>query len=107
MLAMPIAAVVLIMTTQVQRAFNDVYKTFNATQLPVIIADFIVPKGTPIFRARFQLLYAVITDSLDVNVSPDKRTIFIHSEDNLIQALKVSPLTCSVTRLLIILLDCP
>ena len=28
-------------------------------------------------------------DSYDVNVSPDKRTIFLHSEGNLITALKV------------------
>ena len=31
----------------------------------------------------------VFIDSLDINVSPDKRTIFIHSEDNLVTALKV------------------
>lgn len=31
-----------------------------------------------------------LLESLDINVSPDKRTIFIHSEDNLVTALKVS-----------------
>lgn len=31
-----------------------------------------------------------ILDACDVNVSPDKRTIFLHSEDNLVSALKVS-----------------
>ena len=30
-----------------------------------------------------------IADSMDVNVSPDKRTILLHSEKNLIEALKV------------------
>ncbi|KAJ3558446.1 hypothetical protein NM688_g920 [Phlebia brevispora] len=59
--------------SKVQRAFNEVYRTFNATQSPLVIADFILPK-----------------DSLDINVSPDKRTIFIHSEDNLVQALKAA-----------------
>ncbi|KAI0764133.1 DNA mismatch repair protein MutL [Irpex lacteus] len=58
--------------SKVQKAFNEVYKTFNATQSPMVIADFILPKGC-----------------IDVNVSPDKRTILIHSEDNLVQALKV------------------
>jgi hypothetical protein len=28
-------------------------------------------------------------DSCDINVSPDKRTILLHSENNLIEALKV------------------
>ncbi|KAI0338661.1 DNA mismatch repair protein MutL [Trametopsis cervina] len=59
--------------SKAQKAFNEVYKTFNATQSPMIIADFILPK-----------------DSIDLNVSPDKRTIFIHSEDNLVQALKAA-----------------
>ncbi|KIP06904.1 hypothetical protein PHLGIDRAFT_72015 [Phlebiopsis gigantea 11061_1 CR5-6] len=58
--------------SKVQKAFNEVYKTFNATQMPFIVADFSLPNG-----------------SHDINVSPDKRTIFIHSEDNLVQALKV------------------
>lgn len=31
-------------------------------------------------------------DSCDINVSPDKRTILLHSENNLIEALKVHPL---------------
>lgn len=57
--------------SKVQKAFNEVYKTFNATQMPFIVADFSLPNG-----------------SHDINVSPDKRTIFIHSEDNLVQALK-------------------
>ncbi|KAI0092222.1 hypothetical protein BDY19DRAFT_884632 [Irpex rosettiformis] len=59
--------------SKVQKAFNEVYKTFNATQSPMVIVDFILPKG-----------------SIDVNVSPDKRTILIHSEDNLVQALKIA-----------------
>ncbi|KAI0823883.1 hypothetical protein BC628DRAFT_1382209 [Trametes gibbosa] len=59
--------------SKVQKAFNEVYRTFNATQSPFIIADFILP-----------------TRSCDINVSPDKRTILIHSENNLIQALKVA-----------------
>ncbi|KAG6329254.1 hypothetical protein ID866_9834 [Astraeus odoratus] len=62
----------------VQKAFNEVYRTFNANQLPVIVADFVLP-----------------THACDVNVSPDKRTIFLHSENNLVQALKVCSCSCS------------
>ncbi|KAH9926661.1 DNA mismatch repair protein MutL [Epithele typhae] len=57
--------------SKVQKAFNEVYRTFNATQSPFVIADFILP-----------------ANSLDINVSPDKRTILLHSENNLVQALK-------------------
>ncbi|PIL33828.1 hypothetical protein GSI_03534 [Ganoderma sinense ZZ0214-1] len=59
--------------TKVQKAFNEVYRSFNATQAPFLVADFILP-----------------TNSCDVNVSPDKRTILLHSENNLIQALKAA-----------------
>ncbi|PSR71668.1 hypothetical protein PHLCEN_2v12521 [Hermanssonia centrifuga] len=58
---------------KVQKAFNEVYRTFNATQVPFVIANFLVP-----------------SDSVDVNVSPDKRTIFLHGEDSFVQALKVA-----------------
>ncbi|KAI8992702.1 hypothetical protein BD414DRAFT_481942 [Trametes punicea] len=59
--------------SKVQKAFNEVYRSFNATQAPFIVADFRLP-----------------TDSCDINVSPDKRTILLHSENNLVQALKVA-----------------
>ncbi|OJA10923.1 hypothetical protein AZE42_03052 [Rhizopogon vesiculosus] len=58
---------------KVQKAFNEVYKSFSAGHFPFIVADFILP-----------------THACDVNVSPDKRTIFLHSEQNLIQALKIA-----------------
>ncbi|KZT30069.1 DNA mismatch repair protein MutL [Neolentinus lepideus HHB14362 ss-1] len=57
--------------SKVQKAFNEVYRSFNATQSPFVVADFILP-----------------TNTCDINVSPDKRTIFLHSENNLIEALK-------------------
>ncbi|GLB43816.1 putative DNA mismatch repair protein [Lyophyllum shimeji] len=59
--------------TKIRKAFNEVYCSFNANQAPFILADFILP-----------------TDSVDVNVSPDKRTIFVHSEGNLIVKLKAA-----------------
>lgn len=57
--------------TKIQKTFNEVYRSFNTNQSPFIIADFILP-----------------TDSCDINVSPDKRTILLHSENALVAALK-------------------
>ncbi|KAI0067480.1 DNA mismatch repair protein MutL [Artomyces pyxidatus] len=57
--------------SKVQKALNEVYRTFNMHQSPFIVADFILPP-----------------DSCDINVSPDKRTILLHSESSLIEALK-------------------
>ncbi|EIW57082.1 DNA mismatch repair protein MutL [Trametes versicolor FP-101664 SS1] len=59
--------------SKVQKAFNEVYRSFNATQSPFIIADFVLP-----------------TNSCDINVSPDKRTILLHSENHLVQALRAA-----------------
>ncbi|KAJ7690397.1 hypothetical protein B0H17DRAFT_1011617 [Mycena rosella] len=59
--------------SKIQKAFNEVYRSFNATQSPFIVADFIMP-----------------TNSCDINVSPDKRSILIHHEANLISALKTT-----------------
>ncbi|KAJ6510997.1 histidine kinase-like ATPase [Mycena sanguinolenta] len=64
--------------SKVQKAFNEVYRSFNATQSPFIVADFILP-----------------TDSCDINVSPDKRSILLHHEANLVSALKVIVFTDS------------
>ncbi|KAF7760691.1 hypothetical protein Agabi119p4_10100 [Agaricus bisporus var. burnettii] len=58
---------------KVQKAFNEVYRSFNPNQSAFIVADFVIP-----------------TAACDVNVSPDKRTIFLHSESNLIAALKAA-----------------
>ncbi|KAI5121002.1 hypothetical protein M0805_000463 [Coniferiporia weirii] len=57
--------------SKIQKAFNEVYRTFNVNQSPFIVADFILP-----------------TDSCDINVSPDKRTILLHSENALVSSLK-------------------
>ncbi|WVQ82773.1 hypothetical protein IAT38_004905 [Cryptococcus sp. DSM 104549] len=59
--------------TRVAKAVNEVYKTFNTNQLPMAILDFQIPP-----------------QSVDINVSPDKRTIFVHSEDRLIEGLKTA-----------------
>ncbi|KAM0750910.1 DNA mismatch repair protein MutL [Meredithblackwellia eburnea MCA 4105] len=58
---------------KVAKAVNDLYKTFNTGSFPALVADFQLP-----------------SNAYDVNVSPDKRTIFLHSEANLIAALNVA-----------------
>lgn len=58
---------------KVLKVVNEVYKSFNTNQVPLAILDFTIPR-----------------ESVDINVSPDKRTIFVHSEANLIDALRVS-----------------
>ncbi|KAH7907596.1 DNA mismatch repair protein MutL [Hygrophoropsis aurantiaca] len=73
--------------SKAQKAFNEVYRSFNANQSPFIVADFILP-----------------THACDINVSPDKRTIFLHSENNLVQALKVCTIASQIVALLLIVM---
>jgi DNA mismatch repair protein PMS2 len=56
---------------QVSKAFNEVYKTFNISQSPFVFANMIMD-----------------TNSYDVNVSPDKRTILLHDQGVLLESLK-------------------
>ncbi|KAG7825029.1 hypothetical protein KL909_001321 [Ogataea angusta] len=56
---------------QFSKAITDVYKTFNHLQCPVILLNL---ELDPQF--------------IDVNVTPDKRTIFLHNEAVIIEALK-------------------
>ncbi|KAK2807887.1 hypothetical protein FQN50_005278 [Emmonsiellopsis sp. PD_5] len=58
---------------QIAKAFNEVYKSFNVSQSPFIFANF-----------------QMDTNSYDVNVSPDKRTILLHDAGALIESLKAS-----------------
>ncbi len=58
---------------QIAKAINEVYKAFNVSQSPFIFADL-----------------QMDTNSYDVNVSPDKRTILIHDSASLIENLKTA-----------------
>ncbi|KAG8627554.1 hypothetical protein KVT40_005037 [Elsinoe batatas] len=58
---------------QVSKAFNEVYKSFNVSQSPFIFANLIMD-----------------TNSYDVNVSPDKRSILLHDQTALLESLKES-----------------
>ncbi|ORZ14174.1 hypothetical protein BCR42DRAFT_63066 [Absidia repens] len=60
---------------KMSKAFNEVYRNFISNQYPFVVANF---KISP--------------DSYDVNVSPDKRTIFLHNEKQLSETI-VSDLT--------------
>lgn len=66
----------------ISKGFNEIYKAFVPTHYPSVVADF-----------------QLSTDSYDVNVSPDKRSILLHSEKNLVEALKVDySIYCSKGR---------
>ena len=58
---------------QIQKAFNEVYKSFNVSQSAFIFADFQMDTG-----------------AYDVNVSPDKRQILLHDAGAMIESLKGS-----------------
>ncbi|KAL7933833.1 hypothetical protein V8C35DRAFT_52262 [Trichoderma chlorosporum] len=58
---------------QLAKAFNEVYRSYNNSQSPFIFAD--VQLDT--------MLY-------DVNVSPDKRSILLHDQSNLLDTLRIS-----------------
>lgn len=69
---------------KVTKLVNELYKSSNAKQYPVVILDFRIP-----------------TTSYDVNVAPDKRKVFFSSESMILQSLReavenlYSPVQCS------------
>ncbi|KAG0364939.1 hypothetical protein BC939DRAFT_461161 [Gamsiella multidivaricata] len=56
---------------KIARVINEVYHSFNTNQTPFLVANLILP-----------------TSYYDVNVSPDKRTIFLHNERMLVEELR-------------------
>lgn len=58
---------------QVAKIFNEVYKSYNVSQSPFIFANILLD-----------------TNAYDVNVSPDKRTILLHDQTNLLESVRVS-----------------
>lgn len=58
---------------QVSKAFNEVYKAYNASQSPFIFANI-----------------ELDTHLYDVNVSPDKRTILLHDQTRMLENLKTA-----------------
>ncbi|KAF4971831.1 hypothetical protein FSARC_1434 [Fusarium sarcochroum] len=58
---------------QFAKAFNEVYKSYNNSQTPFILADI-----------------QLDTYMYDVNVSPDKRSILLHDQNELLDNLRAS-----------------
>ncbi|KAI1775214.1 DNA mismatch repair protein MutL [Hypoxylon cercidicola] len=58
---------------QFAKVFNEVYKSYNASQSPFIFADI-----------------QLDTHLYDVNVSPDKRTILLHDQNKMLDNLRES-----------------
>ena len=56
---------------KIARVINEVYHSFNTNQSPFLVANLILP-----------------TAAYDVNVSPDKRTIFLHNERRIVEELR-------------------
>ncbi|KAJ1973719.1 ATP-binding mismatch repair protein [Dimargaris verticillata] len=56
---------------KVVRVVNEEYRAYNPTQYPILFLDLAFPSGT-----------------FDVNVSPDKRTVFLHHETQMVQGLR-------------------
>lgn len=56
---------------QVTKVFNEVYRSFNNAQSPFIFANI-----------------ELDTHGYDVNVSPDKRTIMLHEQSRMLEALR-------------------
>lgn len=58
---------------QVSKAFNEVYRSYNSSQSPFIFANI-----------------ELDTHLYDVNVSPDKRTIMLHDQAQMLENLKTA-----------------
>ncbi|KAF9109505.1 Mismatch repair endonuclease pms2 [Mortierella sp. AM989] len=56
---------------KIARVINEVYRSFNTNQSPFLVANLVLP-----------------TSYYDVNVSPDKRTIFLHNERMIVEELR-------------------
>lgn len=58
---------------QFAKTFNEVYKSYNFSQSPFILADI-----------------RLDTNMYDVNVSPDKRSILLHDQNHLLDSLRTA-----------------
>lgn len=58
---------------QIAKTFNEAYRSYNVSQSPFILVDI-----------------RLDTNRYDVNVSPDKLSVFLHDQDQLLKALRTS-----------------
>ena len=75
---------------QVAKVFNEVYKSYNISQSPFIFANIVL--DTSMWHSWTSICMLTLSDAYDVNVSPDKRTILLHEQNALLEALRVRPL---------------
>ena len=72
---------------QVAKVFNEVYKSYNISQSPFIFANIVL--DTSMWHPGTSICMLTLPDAYDVNVSPDKRTILLHEQNALLEALRV------------------
>ncbi|KAJ3282829.1 Mismatch repair endonuclease pms2 [Borealophlyctis nickersoniae] len=65
---------------KISKAVNETYREIHSHQYPIVIFNFIID-----------------TEAYDVNVTPDKRTILLHNEKIIIEALKASTYATQTT----------
>ena len=53
------------------KCINEVYRTFNSVQYPTVVFNLIIDN-----------------EFLDINVTPDKRTVMIHNEETVVEVVK-------------------
>ncbi|CAK9200839.1 unnamed protein product [Sphagnum jensenii] len=58
---------------KISRLLNELYRSFNSTQCPMAVLNIMLP-----------------TQSYDVNVTPDKRKVFLHMEADFIVSLRTA-----------------
>ena len=75
---------------QVVKVFNEVYKSYNISQSPFIFANIVL--DTSMWHQITSICMLTVSDAYDVNVSPDKRTLLLHEQNALLEALRVRPL---------------
>lgn len=74
---------------QVAKVFNEVYKSYNISQSPFVFANILL--DTSMWYSNISIYLLIMPDAYDVNVSPDKRTILLHEQNTLLDALRVRP----------------
>lgn len=86
---------------------NEVYHMYNRHQYPFVALNITVASGEKIAisktdvisgRSFYKCVCFVFTECVDVNVTPDKRQIFLQEEKLLLAILKTSLITMYEAR---------
>lgn len=72
---------------------NDAWRSLNPAHTPVVVLNLFIPPGWFPCAIHSACTHADhfnhTTDAFDVNVSPDKRTIFFHDENSILEGIRV------------------